>query len=79
VQTYFAKSILASKTFWFNFAALVLALAEAKEFIDVLPAGALKYVPAVVSVVNILLRLGSVRPVAMIAPSETKPIPVKSI
>jgi hypothetical protein len=78
-QTYYAKSVLLSKTIWINAAVAILALLEVREIIDVLPAGWLRYVPAVVAVLNILMRPLAVRPVAMIKPGETQAVVVESL
>jgi hypothetical protein len=76
MKTYFAKSILVSKTFWVNVALIIAALAEQADFINVLPGNVGAAFIQIAAVVNIVLRIYSVRPVAMIAPSEIKPVDV---
>lgn len=78
--TYYAQSILLSKTFWINVGITILAIAQAQDVINILPPGALKYVPSLVAVINILLRRTSVRPVQfLLKPGETSPVVVKKL
>jgi hypothetical protein len=78
--TYFAQSILVSKTFWINVGITILAIAEAKDVINVLPPGVMKYVPSVVAVINILLRRTTSRPVRfMLKPGNSQPVLVKKL
>jgi len=79
MKTYFAQSIWVSRTFWVNIAVIVLAMAEAKDIINVLPPGVMKYVPTVIAIINIILRKTTVRPVAFIRPGRTKPVFVKTL
>ncbi len=77
--TYWAVSILNSRTFWLNAAAGIVALLSATEVLVIIPAKVLPLSTALVAGLNILLRLGTVRPVALILPGETKPIAVAKI
>ena len=70
--TYFAISILSSRTFWFNAANLFVASLSLTEVTTIVP---LRYMPlqaAVVAVVNMWLRTITVRPTALIAPGRTQ-------
>jgi len=74
--TYFAISILSSRTVWLNAVAGVVAILSLTEVVVLVP---LKFMPlysAVLAVANIGLRAITVRPVAFIAPGQTVPIPV---
>ena len=75
-KTYFAKSILLSKTFWVNIALILAAIAEEADFINLLPPGAGALILQAAAVINIGLRIFSVRPVAMVRPSRVKPVRV---
>jgi hypothetical protein len=77
--TYWAVSILNSRTFWVNAATGTVALLSATDVVTVIPARWLPLAGALVAALNIVLRLGTVRPVALIAPGETKPIQVAKI
>jgi hypothetical protein len=50
------KSILLSKTFWFNFVTGLLSALAAADVTAILPATLLKYVPAILVIGNIVLR-----------------------
>jgi hypothetical protein len=77
--TYRAKSLFVSKTFLFNAAAFLVAALSLTEVVDIIPQGLMKYAMALVAVINVGLRLYSVRPVAMIAPNDTKPVAVEKL
>jgi len=51
------KSIWTSKTFYFNLLALVVAIAAAFGYSGELPAGWAVYVPSIIAVINVILRL----------------------
>lgn len=76
MKTYFAKSILASKTLWVNVALFVIALSETQEFTNVIPATAQPYMLQFAAVANVALRIFTVRPVAMIGLNDVKPVTV---
>lgn len=78
-RTYYAQSIFVSKTFWINLAGIVIAVLQANDVIAVLPPSTLKYTGAVIAVINIVLRFATVRPVALIAPGDSKPVEVPLI
>jgi hypothetical protein len=79
MQTYFAKSIFNSRTLWVNLAMFLVAILETNEVIQIIPEWAMNYFVAFATVVNVALRIFSVRPVAFVAPGETKPVEVKSL
>ena len=66
-----SKSILLSKTFWFNVAAILLALMEAQEIINVFPPHWLKYFTAVIAAINIVFRTITRQPVEARLPRRT--------
>lgn len=75
-KTYFAKSALLSKTIWINIASFIVAAGELTEVINIIPptwegAGA-----AVLALINLALRMFTVRPVAMIGPNDVKAVSV---
>ena len=78
-QTYVAKSILMSSTLWVNLLTITMTILEAEDVTNVLPPGALKYVPVALAIINIILRTFTVRPVALIPPSQTKRVQVESL
>jgi len=78
-RTYWAISVLSSRTFWWNAANGLSALLSLSEINVLIPA---RFVPvqlAIVAGVNLYLRTVTVRPVAFIAPGETKPIAVPKV
>jgi hypothetical protein len=77
--TYRAKSIFISRTFLFNAAAFVVAALSLTEVVQIIPASWMKYAMALVAMINVGLRLYSVRPVAMVAPGETKTVQVEKL
>jgi hypothetical protein len=77
--TYWAESILSSRTFWVNAAALFVAVSSATEVLTIIPLRWLPIYNALVAVVNIALRIGSVRPVAFIAPGTSVPVTVEKL
>lgn len=77
--TYFAISLFSSRTFWLNAAAGLVALLSATEVVTIIPARWLPLASALVAACNIALRLGTVRPVALIAPGAVTPMTVAKI
>lgn len=82
-KTYYAKSIWTSTSFLFNaiaaIVAIIAAVLDAKEVIDILPQNWIPYLTAAVSIGNIVIRVFTFRPVAFVAPGNTKPIKVKAL
>jgi hypothetical protein len=77
--TYWAISILSSRTVWFNAANLLLAALELTEVTTLIP---VRYLPtqlAVVALVNMWLRTITTRPVAFIPPGDTVPVQVAKV
>jgi len=79
MQTYYAKSVLVSKTIWINLASLALLILETKEIFDLFRPQDMKYVTAAVIILNIILRGRTKRPVAFIKHDETAQVQVKSL
>jgi hypothetical protein len=77
--TYWAISILSSRTFWLNAAAFLVAVLSATDVLPIIPARFLPTSTAIVAALNIALRFATVRPVALILPGTTKPIAVAKI
>jgi hypothetical protein len=77
--TYWATSLFSSRTFWFNAAAMIVAVLSATEVIKIIPPRFGPFFDALVAVINIALRVATVRPVAFIAPGNTLPIVVAKI
>jgi hypothetical protein len=77
--TYFAISILSSRTFWLNAAAFLITALSATDVVPIIPVRFLPFSTAIVSMLNIGLRLGTVRPAALILPGNVKPIDVPKI
>jgi hypothetical protein len=77
--TYWAISILSSRTFWLNAAAFLVAVLSATDVLPIIPARFLPTSTAIVAALNIVLRFATVRPVALILPGTTKAIAVAKI
>ena len=81
--TYFAKSLLVSKTAIANsvivLAALFLDILQEQAVIAIMPARFTPYTVMAVAVLNIILRRFTVRPVALIPPGDTKAVEVERI
>jgi hypothetical protein len=77
--TYYAISLLSSRTTWFGVATTLLGIFSLPEVAALVP---LRYLPAILSVIGfaiIALRSVTVRPVALILPGDTKPITVPKV
>jgi len=80
--TYWAISILNSRTFRINAALLFVTLVPLlvdPELVALVPPRYLVLYAAAVKVANIVLRLVTVRPCAIIAPGDTVPVAVAKI
>ncbi len=86
--SYRAISILSSKTMWFNLITLVLSILSMTEFQNVLPKETVAVITGtVLPVGNMILRLYSVRPVALfdqaegsfLKKGESTPVEVKKL
>jgi hypothetical protein len=78
-RTYFAISILNSRTFWFNAANLFLAITSLTEVATLIPARFLPVQLALVAIVNVWLRTVTVRPVVLAAPGTVTPVAVQKL
>lgn len=79
MQTYVAKSIFASKTFWINVAMFFLAAMELTDVTKIIPEDWGGSIGAVIALVNLALRFTTTRPVALISPGTTKAVSVASL
>jgi hypothetical protein len=80
--TYYAISILNSRTFRVNAVLLLVTLVPLlvdPEFVALVPARYVVLYAALVKIANIVLRFVTVRPVALIPPGDTVPIEVPKI
>lgn len=78
-RTYYAVSLFSSRTFWFNALSFVVMALAATDVLVIIPAKALPFVTALVTMINIWLRTETVRPVALIAPGATKAVQVPAL
>jgi len=80
--TYYAISILNSRTFRINAALIVVALVPLlaePDLVALIPARYLVLYGIAIKVVNIVLRYVTVRPVAIIPPGDTVPMAVPKL
>jgi hypothetical protein len=77
--TYWAISVLSSRTNWFNAASLFVAVLSLTDVLVLIPARFLPLQAACVAIVNLWLRTITVRPVALIAPGTTKAVDVAKL
>lgn len=76
---YHAISIFSSRTFWVNFVAAAVAVLSLTEIVTLIPATWMSAYTAVIAVLNITLRMFTVRPAVMIMPGETQAVTVKKL
>ena len=76
---YWAISLFSSRTFWWNAANFLIAALSLTEVVTLIPPRFLSLQAAIVALINVYLRTVTTRPVALIAPGETKPIAVPKI
>lgn len=79
MQTYYAKSLFETKTFWVNLAGAVIAILQATEFQSLLTAGGLKYTALAITVINIILRTWTERPAVVMMPGKVRPVKVHTL
>ena len=77
--TYWAVSVFSSRTFWLNAVMLLVGVLSATEVLTIIPPRLQPMASALVAVLNIILRIATVRPVAFIAPGETQQVLVNKI
>ena len=77
--TYWAVSILTSRTAQFAGLTVLLGILSLPEVLALIPLRFMPLLLAIVGVVNLILRKLTVRPVAFIAPGETHPVEVPKI
>lgn len=76
---YRAKSVAKSWTIIFNVLATIGAILGADELKALLGPQALTYVTATITAINVILRMWTVRPVAFVAPGNSKPVAVAKL
>lgn len=76
---YWAVSMFSSRTMWFNAANFVIAALSITEVATLIPSRFLSVQLAVVALINLWLRTVTVRPVALIPPGDTVPVPVAKV
>jgi hypothetical protein len=79
MKTYFAKSVFVSKTFWANVALFIIALVKETSFGTQIPPIIANNLLAVAAIINIGLRIFSVRPVAFTMPGDVTPVEVRTL
>jgi hypothetical protein len=72
-------SILNSRTFWLNALALVVAIIVLPEVGGLIPERFVPIYSAVLAISNIILRVLTVRPVALVAPGSVVVVPIPKI
>lgn len=77
--TYWAISVLSSRTVWVNAAAFIVALLSATDVLRIIPPAQQPVVTALVAALNLYLRTVTVRPVAFIAAGTSAPVTVEKI
>lgn len=76
---YYAISFFASRTFWFNVVGIAVAVLSLTEVAEVIPPQYMGLYSAALGIGNMVLRIFTQRPVAMIAPNEVKAVEVKRL
>lgn len=78
-RTYFAVSVLKSRTMYVNLAAGILAVLSVPEIYGLIPLEYLPTLAALTAVLNMFLRTQTVRPVVFSAPSAVTPVQVAAL
>jgi hypothetical protein len=77
--TYWAISVLNSRTVWVNTATLIVAVLSATDVLTLIPVQHLPLVTALLAALNVYLRTQTVRPVAFIPIGTTVPVTVAKL
>lgn len=77
--TYWAVSVLSSRTMWFNLASFALAALSLTEVTTIIPPRFLPLLGMVVALINLYLRTATTRPVAFVAPGNVKAVQVDKV
>jgi len=77
--TYWAISVLSSRTLWVNMAWLVVNVLSLTDVLTIIAPRYLPLVTALVAVLNLYLRTVTVRPVAFIPAGTTQPVIVERL
>jgi len=78
-RTYYAISLLSSRTFWVAVVTTVIGLSAEPEIVALIPLSYLPRVLIVVGLANMVLRRITVRPAVLIAPGTTQAVDVPKI
>jgi hypothetical protein len=77
--TYFAVSVLSSRTLWVAVGTVLVGILALPDVVAVIPLRYLPMVTALIGAVNFALRLATVRPVAFAAPGTLTPVKVPKL
>jgi hypothetical protein len=78
-RTYFAVSVLNSRTMWMAVATVLVGLLALPEVVAIIPLRYLPALTALIGAINFVLRMVTVRPVAFIAPGTSAPVEVPKV
>lgn len=77
---YWATSTLLSKTVWVNIPAFIVGVLALPEVVAIIPVKYAAYTLTLSAIITLYLRqFKTVRPIAFIAPGETKPVDVPKV
>jgi hypothetical protein len=77
--TYWAISVLNSRTMWFNAASFLVAVLSLTDVLTIIPPARLPLVTAITAAINLYLRTATQRPVAFIASGTSTPVVMPKI
>jgi len=77
--THLAVSVLSSRTMWVNAAALLVAVLSLTEVVTIIAPRFIPTYTALLAILNLALRMLTVRPVVLSAPGTITPVEVESL
>lgn len=78
-RTYFAVSVLSSRTVWVAAGTVLVGVLALPEVLAIIPLRYMPVITALIGAVNFGLRLVTVRPVAFVLPGATVPVEVPKV
>lgn len=78
-RTYFAMSVLNSRTMWLNVIPIVVGILSMTDVVALIPSHYMPMYTMIVAALNMILRTQTVRPVAFSSPGSVTPVQVAKL